>query len=175
MKRTYLTVFSPLLQSFALEQCFHLFYIIFSWKFFEFRNWNAPKTLKRRAELVANCAFPYSVLATSSRNGQCLSESRWGSRCCDVICAQRQIRRLKLFLSLLGDGSYYSYYSFLLIDGLRNRAKVTLRASLARQPYCSYCIRDTLITYRGTHFFASQLETDQAPCPEISPVKFRAT
>ena len=47
------------------------------------------KTLKRRAELIANCAFLYSVLATSSRNGQCLSESRWGSRFCDVICAQR--------------------------------------------------------------------------------------
>ena len=46
MKRTYLTVFSPLLQSFALEQCFHLFYIIFSWKFFEFRNWNALKNAK---------------------------------------------------------------------------------------------------------------------------------
>ena len=24
--------------------------------------------------MIANCAFPYSVLATSSRNGQCLSE-----------------------------------------------------------------------------------------------------
>ena len=34
--------------------------------------------LKRRAELIANSAFPYSVLATSTRNGQCLSESRWG-------------------------------------------------------------------------------------------------
>ena len=47
------------------------------------------KTLKRRAELIAKCAFPSSVLATSSRNGQCLSESRWESRFCDVICAQR--------------------------------------------------------------------------------------
>ena len=47
------------------------------------------KTLKRRAELIANCAFPFSVLSTSSRNGQCLSESRWGSRFCDLICAQR--------------------------------------------------------------------------------------
>ena len=34
--------------------------------------------LKRRADLIANSAFPYSVLATSTRNGQCLSESRWG-------------------------------------------------------------------------------------------------
>ena len=41
------------------------------------------KTLKRRAELIANFAFPYSVLVTSSRNGQCLSESQWGSRFCD--------------------------------------------------------------------------------------------
>ena len=44
------------------------------------------KTLKRRAELIGNCAFPYSVLATSTRNGQCSPESRWGgSRFCDVI------------------------------------------------------------------------------------------
>ena len=34
--------------------------------------------LKRRAELIANSAFPYSVLATSTSNGQCLSESWWG-------------------------------------------------------------------------------------------------
>ena len=47
------------------------------------------KTLKRRAELMAKGVFRYSVLATSSRNGQCLSESRWGSRFGDVICAQR--------------------------------------------------------------------------------------
>ena len=54
-----------------------------------FETGTLPKTLKRRAELIANCAFPYSVLATSSRNGQFLSESRWGSRFFDVICAQR--------------------------------------------------------------------------------------
>ena len=31
----------------------------------------------------------FAGYATSCRNGQCLSESRWGSRFCDVICAQR--------------------------------------------------------------------------------------
>ena len=66
-----------MLQSFALEQCFDLFYITFSWTFLEFRNWNAPKNVKLRAEMIANCTFPYNVLANSSRNGQCLSESRW--------------------------------------------------------------------------------------------------
>ena len=45
------------------------------------------KTLKRRAELIANCAFPFSVVSTSSRNGQCLSESRWGSRFWPHLCA----------------------------------------------------------------------------------------
>ena len=39
--------FSALLQSFALEQCFDLFYIIFSWMFLEFRNWNVPKNAKK--------------------------------------------------------------------------------------------------------------------------------
>ena len=81
--------FSALLQSFAHEHCFDLFYIIFSWTFLEFETGTLLITLKRRVELIVNCAFPSSVLATSSRNGQCLSESRWESRFCDVICAQR--------------------------------------------------------------------------------------
>ena len=38
--------FSALPQSFALEQCFDLFYFIFCWTFLEFRNWNAPKNVK---------------------------------------------------------------------------------------------------------------------------------
>ena len=38
--------FSALPQSFALEQCFDLFYIIFCWTFLEFRNWNSPKNDK---------------------------------------------------------------------------------------------------------------------------------
>ena len=45
-RRLRLLSFYALLQSFALEQCFRLFYITFSWKFLEFRNWNAPKNAK---------------------------------------------------------------------------------------------------------------------------------
>ena len=43
---------------------------IFSWTFLEFRNWNAPETLKRRGELIANCAVSiqrsWDVFLTSS-------------------------------------------------------------------------------------------------------------
>ena len=143
--------FYALLQSFALEQCFRLFYITFSWKFLEFRNWNAPKNAKTAIRTD-------SKLCVSIQGSYDLQQKWpmfvWVS--VGVTLLWRHLwaaldLRLKLFLSLLGDGSSYSSYFFLLIDGLRNRAKVTLRASLARQPYCSYCIRDTLITYRGTH------------------------
>ena len=86
-----------MLQSFALEQCFDLFYITFSWTFLEFRNWNAPKNAKLRAEMIANCTFPCNVLATSSRNGQCLSESRWVGGHVSVNCAQRYWLRRRTF------------------------------------------------------------------------------
>ena len=45
-RRSKLLSFSALLQSFALERCLDLFYIIFSWTFLEFQNWNAPKNAK---------------------------------------------------------------------------------------------------------------------------------
>ena len=90
-----------MLQSFALEQCFDLFYITFSWTFLEFRNWNAPKNAKLRAERIANCTFPYNVLANSSRNGQCLSESRWVGGHVSVNCAQRYWFKRRTFHVLI--------------------------------------------------------------------------
>ena len=45
-RRLKLLSFFALLQSFALERCLDLFYIIFSWTFLEFQNWNAPKNAK---------------------------------------------------------------------------------------------------------------------------------
>ena len=45
-RRSKLLSFSALLQSFALERCLNLFYIIFFWTFHEFQNWNAPKNAK---------------------------------------------------------------------------------------------------------------------------------
>ena len=82
--------------------------------------------LKRRAELIANSAFPYSVLATSTRNGQCLSESRWGrgggSRFCDVICTQRYwqlichaIKPLSLRLAAKKNSVFFTL-GFILIE-----------------------------------------------------------
>ena len=90
-----------MLQSFALEQCFDLFYITFSWTFLEFRDWNAPKNAKLRAERIANCTFPYKVLANSSRNGQCLSESRWVGGHVSVNSAQRYWFRRRTFHVLI--------------------------------------------------------------------------
>ena len=82
--------FSALLQFFALEQCFDLFYIIFSWTFLEFRNWNAPKNAKAASRTDRKLCV--------SIQRSCDLEQKWpiflgGARCesrfCDVICTQR--------------------------------------------------------------------------------------
>ena len=64
-----------MLQSFVLKLFVDMLYmyITFSLIFLEFQNWNAPKRLKGRAELIANCALLYSALATFCRYGPCLS------------------------------------------------------------------------------------------------------
>ena len=52
-----------MLQSFVLKLFVDMLYmyITFFLIFLEFQIWNAPKRLKGRAELIANCAF-YTVL-----------------------------------------------------------------------------------------------------------------
>ena len=70
-------------------QCFDLFYIIFSWTFLKFRNWNAPKNAKKASKTDRK------LCASIKRS--CDLQKRWpmfvlvsvGSRFCDVICAQR--------------------------------------------------------------------------------------
>ena len=67
--------FSALLQSFAHEHCFDLFYIIFSWTFLEFETGTLLITLNRRVELITN--WPEMANVWLSLGG--------GSRFCDVI------------------------------------------------------------------------------------------
>ena len=78
-----------------------MFYIIFSWIFLEFGNWDTSQNAKRASRTDRKLCVSIQRSCDLLQNSQSLS--RWGSRFCDVICAQcysSKPFRISIFLFL---------------------------------------------------------------------------